>query len=1680
MNPRQTTTAWLVLLFLLFAAPASDQAASCLQPPANLVGWWPGDGNANDIAGTNENGTLMGGAIATAAGLDGQAFSFDGTSGFVQIPDSPALDPANLTIETWVRFASLDSSGFGAPAGDQYMVFKQNSHATTFEGYDLSKTRVAGGDVFRFLLSSAAGQSVEIHSTTFLTAGVWYHVAAVRGSNFAQIYVNGHLQSQASVSFPQDYGTQPLYFGTTGASYWDRKLNGMLDEVSLYNRALSSNEIAALYAAGAAGKCKTPVAPIITNQPQNLSIHAGSNALFTVTVVGTAPLSYQWQFGNTPITGATNASLTLTNVQLTNGGGYAVVITNIAGSATSAVATLTVLAPPVITTQPQNSTNDLGTTATFTASSTGTAPLFYQWSQNGSALADNARTSGSAGNVLTISNIQPSDAGSYVLVVSNSFGTATSTAAVLAISGPPAIVNQPAGQSALSGTNVSFSVLAVGSQPLSYQWQLGNTPLAGATNTSLTLTNVQFTNGGSYTVVITNIQGSATSTVAVLTVLAPPVLTAQPQSSTNHAGTTASFSATSIGTAPLLYQWLQNGVALTNGARISGSTSNVLGISNLQPTDAAAYVLTVSNSYGATTSTAAVLTVSGPPAILTQPVSQGVFVGANVSLGVLASGTQPLSYQWMKNGANLADGGNLSGSQSSALALANVQTNASANYQVIITNSEGSITSAVATLVVSPQPSVIGAGAVVLVNSSSPKYLDFQHFIQPYLDTFGVPYTVLDIASNSIGTNLAHYASIIIGHKLLDTNGVYLNSLAQSNISLAVSNGTGLVNFDSALSVGSTPRYGFIQNIFGFGYGASTSGTNVTLPPTQPSAQMHYITARHQPNDSLTLYSNMSLATLTLPSNVTAVALSSGKPLLAINQYGQGRAVQWASYDWISVYVKGPVAGLDDLVWRSLVWSARKPFVLRGMPNFVTMRVDDVSGPFTWVHSANAFGFKPFLALFVSNVTTASAVDLRGMATNGLVTTSIHSWTDTSFFYYDHDHGQAWPDNVISNNFAMGTAWHATNHIPISKMMIAHWSEMGSNSFAGLKAWGVEYVLIEIPPGVQEYITPPAPWLTAGPYRLYETPLAGESLNPMFYADFLNVPGHPEFNGQFFDPYTEIRDAYAGTVAEGGDWAPDTDVGGSVDRGTKQIQRGLDSMTLGNVFTHERYPSSLSDSTWRLILQGISNNLAAYNPIYVTMDYANQYQRAKRTSRLLDGEYDRTSGQITLTFSGKADMDTTVQVFIGADSGITNSYATIPSFLSGSTNTVAVSNVPPVITTQPRDVAVAAGTGATFSVANTGSWPLAYQWLFNGTNITGATNIGYTVPQAQPTNVGAYSVIVSNQVGVAASSNATLTIILPPAITNQPADLTVSAGSNAAFTVGVASSVPVTYQWLLNTTNIPNATNSSYSLLAAQASDAGTYTVIVTNLAGSATSSNAILTVIVPPVITNQPASQTVNAGSDVTLTVGVSGSQPLSYQWQKWGRNLSGATASALFVPRTQPINTGKYSVIVTNAAGVVTSAVAVLTITPAPPPALTGVIQGSKTNKQFILSFPANPGQAYVVQYTGKLETHIWTTLTNVTATGTTVTCSDSVTDWPRRFYRVLVASVLPEQVRLTGALAGPQFVLAFNSTSGKTYTIEYEDLPGSWSVLTNITAGATNVSFTNPVIGPKRLFRVSAPPD
>jgi len=155
------------------------------------------------------------------------------------------------------------------------------------------------------------------------------------------------------------------------------------------------------------------------------------------------------------------------------------------------------------------------------------------------------------------------------------------------------------------------------------------------------------------------------------------------------------------------------------------------------------------------------------------------------------------------------------------------------------------------------------------------------------------------------------------------------------------------------------------------------------------------------------------------------------------------------------------------------------------------------------------------------------------------------------------------------------------------------------------------------------------------------------------------------------------------------------------------------------------------------------------------------------------------------------------------------------------------------------------GQTATFSVTATGSPPLQYQWRKNGANIPGATNSSYTTPATVATDNGSlFSVVVSNGGGSVTSRNAKLTVNIPPSITTQPANKTVRAGQTAKFTVTATGTTPLSYQWKKNGVNITGATQASYTTPPTTLADNGSlFAVVVSNVAGSVTSNNAILTV---------------------------------------------------------------------------------------------------------------------------------------------------------------------------------------------------------------------------------------------
>ena len=245
---------------------------------------------------------------------------------------------------------------------------------------------------------------------------------------------------------------------------------------------------------------------------------------------------------------------------------------------------------------------------------------------------------------------------------------------------------------------------------------------------------------------------------------------------------------------------------------------------------------------------------------------------------------------------------------------------------------------------------------------------------------------------------------------------------------------------------------------------------------------------------------------------------------------------------------------------------------------------------------------------------------------------------------------------------------------------------------------------------------------------------------------------------------------------------------------------------------------------------------------------------------------------------------------------------------------VYLMGVPPAIVSQPQGQTAIQGTNVTFSVIATGDNPLGYQWKFNGTNLAGATAGNVTLTNVQAADAGNYSVIVSNTFGTATSSNALLTLNLPPNITIQPTNKVVNQGGSVLSRVTASGTAPLSYQWVREGTNIAGATTSNYGIANAQPSIEGVYWVVVSNAYGTVMSSNFTITVNMPPSISGQPQGQTVTVGSSANFSVMAGGAAPLSYQWLYNGVEINGATNSGYTRVAVQVSDSGNYSVNITN----------------------------------------------------------------------------------------------------------------------------------------------------------------------
>ena len=401
------------------------------------------------------------------------------------------------------------------------------------------------------------------------------------------------------------------------------------------------NWIAAAPTPGAANGSGVVPPPVVTVSPANQVASEDSTVSLTVAATGFGPLSYQWRHNGINLDDGTNSALVIKYAQLSDEGVYDAFVSNAGGSTRSGSARLSVPVPPTILAVPQNQTVSLSNSISFNVIARGSAPLFYQWSLNGTPIA--------SGNspTLFIGAAQIADAGDYTVTVTNAFGSVSATA-TLVVSARPVVTENPQSLLVALGTPVTLRAGARASPgPVNFSWRrnfltVTNSRVSNAVSavyTALYLTDA--TTNGVYAAVITNVAGLASggpqsgfTSNAYLTVIVPP---------TNQSvamGSSATFNVSQRGQSPVRYQWQ------FNSANLSNATNATLVLNNVQPAQAGTYgvVATMTTNSGSVVFSAsnaftATLQVTVPAPTLTSPQ-----LATNGSFKMLVQAVSNLNY----------------------------------------------------------------------------------------------------------------------------------------------------------------------------------------------------------------------------------------------------------------------------------------------------------------------------------------------------------------------------------------------------------------------------------------------------------------------------------------------------------------------------------------------------------------------------------------------------------------------------------------------------------------------------------------------------------------------------------------------------------------------------------------------------------------------------------------------------------------------------------------------------------------------------------------------------------------------------------------------------------------------------------------------------------------------------
>ena len=1327
-------------------------------------------------------------------------------------------------------------------------------------------------------------------SNTFAVAFpsyTWRHLTLTLDGSMARIYTNGVYVTNFtySRSVAMTNGGKTLFFSGTGTNVTKAGVNyynGGFDEIMTWDRALSATEVQMVYGQGAVGQPALSLgAPMIVAQPQDSSANPGQTVTFTVSAVG-LPQFFQWRKDGTNIPGATAGSLTLSNLVVPDRGYYSVVITNAYGSVTSSNAYLLVGGPPVITAQPASFISLAGETRRLNPTITGDPVMFYTWIKDDVVLPD------VTGSNVIFPSIQLSNAGNYSVILSNYVGMATSSVATVSVVMP--ITNF----TILAGSSRDLTLVSSTNVPLAYAWYYNNIFIPGATNATLSLTNLKVSQSGQYKAVITAPFGSTTN-LTTITVMVVPSIATQPVSVFTNIGATVSLKATAISAGAMTVQWY------FRNAPLAGATNSTLTLSKTEVGQMGHYRLRASNAVGYTDSARAWV-ILGP--------------GENnaVGWGDSSSGQTLFTPEW----TNLVS---LSAGDSHTLGLrgdGNVFAAGGSDY------GQTTIPAGLARVV------AVAAGG--------------NHSLALRENGTVVAWGNNDLGQADVPAGLSNVVAIAAGasHSVAikgdGTAIVWGGDVPE--ISAVPGEAAGAVGISAAAQYTVALRQDGEVAI----WGAALNDLNVTPPEATDliiaSAGLQHIVAI-QSGGNLVAWGDSTFNQTVLPEiSAPAVWVSAGA-CHSLALLTNGTVLAWGAgtnsdiAEWPDYAQSSPLSApafataIAAGKYFSVAAGAAAPHFIEPLPSRVGYTLGQTITLVAKVGGCLPLRYQWFKdgALIAGAVTpTLTLTNLGPYAGAGYVlTVSNLAGTLTS-------------ENISVERDTPYEPLQITQH-PASIYTIRSGSAVLS---VGVQGTGpIRYQWLKAGSGMagqtNDYFQAPTAQLSdSATYSVVVSNDWETATSETAFVSVLDPPAWPE-------TYTNV------TRSAGDGLTLTVDNTGS---GPFDYEWYLNGQPIDGVNTNTLVITNLTWQNEGEYSVKITNpvgsitrsfyNLHVVSPPYLLTDVADVASPRGSNAQFTV----RAGGEPPLGclwYEGDSvlpDEFHTNLVIANVAYSHTNLtwHVVVSNFMGMITSRVARVTIiePPVIITQPVSVLAEANTEARFSVTCGGTLPLVYQWYLNGGAVAGGTSDTLVIPSVTAGKQGVYEVEISNPAGKVTSDAVTLAAnVSPVAIGVSTTSTNVAPGSTFGLTAKVAGSGPFSFQWFLNGVALEGQTNLTLIITNTAPEAAGWYTYTVSNAFGGSTldiSAGTEVRVVNLPYIESGPDDVLAILGRSASFEVVVRGTNRYSYQWMKEGEPINGATSSSYTIENPTAADVGQYSVAVANSEGTTWSSQASLTFAKLP----------------------------------------------------------------------------------------------------------------------------------------------------